>query len=1636
MDAPNDSQAVVAFDAHEGDAVLPKPSPLEHAPKKIQSDEDGDYCRICRGEGTAELPLFYPCKCSGSIRFVHQDCLMEWLSHSQKKYCELCKTPFTFTKLYDRSMPEKLPLLLFLRQVVIHTAQGVLRWTRFFMVGFVWLGWLPWSIRQVWRGLFWLADGSWVSPTGIGGAAVVTVNITARSLVNGSSPLTSSFAHSNLSNAAIREELANSIPDIFAPISAFLTFATDEFLVVKLVRLLFPNFLRWATRFFSETPSPDDTVIANKNARLPSLLSDVTYFETLTTHSVVNNAVVDVLEGQLICLLIVTAFILVFLIREWVINQQPAANIPDPDRVDERAAPLQVNRELRPVVRRRRRGLREALDQRERVQNPGQAPVVDGPRLVNAETDPREEHTEALVDTPTQQDLPQGGTTPFTEDGSDSAISETSTPGIGSSVSPHTPLPTPEVRPTLQSRNALDQAVDIRRKIEEGTADLENLDSVALPHGAEQSSVWAGLHETQFNFDEFAHSDHDGLADDQVNISASSHTDFEPAAVAGNEAPVHDIGRLSLGSMLPIQAEEVRHYQHETIDGDPQSSDDSTSQSGGVVATPTTSSTEHDGPLSDADEEPHLETLGSTSGGEEPTLSESDDNVDARPTFWDQIANWLWYIDENALSSADAIEGEEHLAQDVAGEPPFIPARVIQEDAARHNDALAADGDAEGARARADNPFGIDVNNADAVEEAEDLDGILELIGMQGPITGMLQNVIFSEFLITLTIAASVWLPYIWGKIALLILADPVGAFLKAPLYLASRAADTIVDIILFVASLAIFATYSCVSFCIPWLTIIRPAWASVMDKSVFMSKSLTVANKSLALAKGSGTRLEKALSGTFLVLRPDLPTFSVLSHEALRTFEHNLAQGLNTATTAFASLFQHSPLQLQGLVYDSLRDSNGNALTPWALKSAVREHALLVTSWVVQRFKTVSTDFGGIVPAQSEPLDYAMIRWSTRDKVLAIILGYTFLSIVGYLYLKISRLVFGLRSGEKVEGMVADALNQAGGVMKVILIIGIEMIVFPLYCGMLLDVALMPLFARVTFQSRLNFIVEAPMTALFVHWFLGTCYMFHFALFVSMCRKIMRKGVLYFIRDPDDPTFHPVRDVLERPVLGQLSKIAFSALVYGGLVMLCLGGVIWALTRIKGILPINWVTDEPKFDLPVDIIFYNFFLPILIRKIEPSKKITAAWEWWFRGCARGLRLTHFLFDEVVDEERGRSKRWFRKPFGGDRETAVDFQPDGTFVRAPASDAVRIPKGDRVFLQVNENNERVDGLEEQDDGPHGRANKNFAKVYIPPNFRARIATFIILIWLFAAATGVLFTVIPLLLGRSIITTLAPIDRPPNDLYAFTIGMHLCGGIAYAAAYYRERKEWLAAKASALFVDTRQILPKFKSSTLYLLGMTYMSAVFGIVLPFGFSVIFELYFLMPLFTHLTSNSSTTPEDVSSPKPRLPTTIHVIQTWTLGLLYLRLALRFATAYPNGQTRAATAIRAILRNGFFRPDIPLATRAFAVPALVVSSVLLAVPQGLGWMINAFLEVQEPEQRMKVYRYAYPGLLAGVLAGYCARLLERQIGVWRIRIRDEVYLIGERLHNFGEGGKSTRGVARQRSVGVGMERMDVDIH
>lgn len=48
------------------------------------SVSSGVMCRICHCEETSEEYLIAPCFCSGTLRYVHQSCLQQWLKSTGK----------------------------------------------------------------------------------------------------------------------------------------------------------------------------------------------------------------------------------------------------------------------------------------------------------------------------------------------------------------------------------------------------------------------------------------------------------------------------------------------------------------------------------------------------------------------------------------------------------------------------------------------------------------------------------------------------------------------------------------------------------------------------------------------------------------------------------------------------------------------------------------------------------------------------------------------------------------------------------------------------------------------------------------------------------------------------------------------------------------------------------------------------------------------------------------------------------------------------------------------------------------------------------------------------------------------------------------------------------------------------------------------------------------------------------------------------------------------------------------------------------------------------------------------------------------------------------------------------------------
>lgn len=117
-------------------------------------EAQGDICRVCRCEGQPDRPLFHPCICTGSIKWIHQECLMQWMRYSRKEYCELCGHRFSFTPIYSPDMPRVLPLRDVAGGLLTSISTAVRYWLHYTLVALAWLGLVPLTAYRTYKLLF------------------------------------------------------------------------------------------------------------------------------------------------------------------------------------------------------------------------------------------------------------------------------------------------------------------------------------------------------------------------------------------------------------------------------------------------------------------------------------------------------------------------------------------------------------------------------------------------------------------------------------------------------------------------------------------------------------------------------------------------------------------------------------------------------------------------------------------------------------------------------------------------------------------------------------------------------------------------------------------------------------------------------------------------------------------------------------------------------------------------------------------------------------------------------------------------------------------------------------------------------------------------------------------------------------------------------------------------------------------------------------------------------------------------------------------------------------------------------------------------------------------------------------------
>lgn len=265
------------------------------------------------------------------------------------------------------------------------------------------------------------------------------------------------------------------------------------------------------------------------------------------------------------------------------------------------------------------------------------------------------------------------------------------------------------------------------------------------------------------------------------------------------------------------------------------------------------------------------------------------------------------------------------------------------------------------------------------------------------------------------------------------------------------------------------------------------------------------------------------------------------------------------------------------------------------------------------------------------------------RQRVTGILLGYSYYVLILLLHLNLST-----RMNWRMDRWLLQWTKSQLVVIKVGGFIGIELLVFPLGCGVLFGLATLPFHLGPepwgtdllsALRAHREAFWAAPVTWTFLHWVAGTLYMFFFAQSVSLTRDIARPGVLCWIRDPNDPNFQPVKEILERRSVTQLAKTGSSILIYA-IALFSTVAVPCAIARYA--LPLVGVHVVPiqlhysayaSFGSELAVILTLF--PWLIKKASPPRVTKRLYSRWWKFTARRLHLSSFLRGGRHLEEEG-----------------------------------------------------------------------------------------------------------------------------------------------------------------------------------------------------------------------------------------------------------------------------------------------------------------------------------------------------------------------------------------------------------------
>ncbi|XP_068603848.1 E3 ubiquitin-protein ligase MARCHF6-like [Brachionichthys hirsutus] len=526
--------------------------------------------------------------------------------------------------------------------------------------------------------------------------------------------------------------------------------------------------------------------------------------------------------------------------------------------------------------------------------------------------------------------------------------------------------------------------------------------------------------------------------------------------------------------------------------------------------------------------------------------------------------------------------------------------------------------------------------------------------------------------------------------------------------------------------------------------------------------------------------------------------------------------------------------------------------------------------------------------------------------------------------------------------------------VVKVSLLVVVEIGVFPLICGWWLDICSLEMFDASLKDRELSF-KSAPGTTMFLHWLVGMVYVFYFASFILLLREVLRPGVLWFLRNLNDPDFNPVQEMIHLPIYRHLRRFILSVVVFGSIVLL----MLWLPIRlIKLLLPaflpynVMLYSDAPVSELSLELLLLQVVLPALLEQGHTRQWLKGLVRAWTVSAGYLLDLHSYLLGEQEDNDANQPVN------NNNNNNPPPGQHNNNNNPAPA---------------VGEGLHAAHQAILQQGGPVG-----FQPYHRPLRFPFRIVLLIAFMCITLLVASLLCLTLPVFTGRWLMSFWTG-SAKIHELYTAACGLYVC---------------WLSIRGITVVLawmpqGRTVIMLKVQEWTLMILKTVVVALLVAGVIPLLLGLLFELVIVAPLRVPLDQTPLFYPW----------------QDWALGVLHAKIIAAITLMGP--QWWLKTVIEQVYANGIRNIDLQFIIRKLAAPVIAVLLLSLCVPYIIATGVVPAVGVT-PEMEILMQRRIYPFLLMVVSLVGILSFQIRQFKRLYEHIKNDKYLVGQRLVNY----------------------------